>query len=123
LSHVLSAWLGAFLFTQAVEVPIYLSALRRADDANTRAPRPLARRLVLAFGASMITHPIVWFVIPLLPYRHYWEMVLRAEAFAFAVEGIYLGALGVQRPFLWSLVANGASVTLGLTSRHLFGWP
>jgi hypothetical protein len=40
------AWLIAFAFTQAVEVPIYLRA-----GAGWRA----------AFLASTLTHPFVWF--------------------------------------------------------------
>ena len=50
-------------------------------------------------------------------------MVLLAESFAIAVEALYLRAFDVRRAIAWSLLANGASVTLGLLSRAAFGWP
>jgi hypothetical protein len=121
-------WLVAFAFTQVVEVPIYLRATRR---------RPL-----VSFGASAITHPIVWFVIPNVwrelylacvrldphfviasPLARYACMVALAETFAIGVEAAYLHTFAVRKPLVWALVANGASVTLGLASRALFGWP
>jgi hypothetical protein len=50
----LLAWLRAFLFTQLVEMPVYLVLL------------PVSR--ARAFAASAVTHPFVWFVFPLLAY-------------------------------------------------------
>ncbi|MEI8259033.1 MAG: hypothetical protein WCJ30_25470 [Deltaproteobacteria bacterium] len=121
-------WLIAFAFTQAVEMPIYMRALKGRPG--------------VAFGASAITHPIVWFVIPRAwvhlylamiafrpeliirsPTARYVSMVLLAESFAVIVEAIYLRAWGLRRALAWSLLVNGASVTLGLLSRALFGWP
>ena len=115
------AWLSAFGFTQIVECPIYWAAQRGHH-------RSVAAKLLIAFGASAITHPVVWFVIPRLwlaagRVGGYWGMAVVAEAFAIAVEGAYLSRLGVKRPFVWALGANLASVTLGLLSRGAFGWP
>ncbi len=107
------AWLGALLFTQLVEVPIYLRALR---DVDAR------RRWGVAVGASLVTHPVVWWVFPLLGVRYAWMVVL-AETFAIAVEGLLLHRCGVRGAWLWSAGANITSATLGLTSRALFGWP
>src|SRR5262249_7561235 len=81
-----AAWLSAFAFTQAVEVPIYIFGLGidGAEDAT------VARRAAIGFGASALTHPIVWFVIPgLLPWASYWSMVAVAETFAVLVEALY----------------------------------
>jgi hypothetical protein len=106
----MSAWLVAFLFTQVVEVPLYLRA---------------GARWHVALLASTLTHPVVWFGFPLL-YRWgvgYWGMAVLAEAFAVGVEAVWLSARGVRRALRWSLLANVASVTLGLLSRELFGWP
>lgn len=113
-AQALLPWLLAFAFTQVVEVPIYL--------------RALDGRFGVAFGASAITHPVVWFVFPwafarLLPSVGYWPMVAAAEAFAVAVEAGWLAAFGLRRAPLWSLGANGASLGLGLLSRALFGHP
>jgi hypothetical protein len=121
------AWFHAFLFTQAVEVPVYVFGAKTRWDEG--------------FAASAITHPFVWFVIPDLfdklylglfaPHpslllsegTRYWLMVLVAETFAVLVEGTYLRWLEKPRPYLWSLVANMASVALGLSSRAIFGFP
>jgi hypothetical protein len=116
-------WFWAFLFTQVVEMPIYILGARTRWDE--------------AFTASALTHPVVWFVFPRIfavifgmpslsfveSRTQYWTMVVFAEVFAVAAEALYLAWLEKDRPFLWSLVANGASVSLGLLSRRLFGMP
>lgn len=123
------AWFDAFWFTQAVEVPIYVAALRALRRREGAAPGPLDRlpvQIALAFGASLMTHPIVWFVIPKIPHRNYTEFVIRAEAFAWVAEGIYLWALGgvrYGRALLLSLLANAASAGLGEILRYFVGWP
>jgi hypothetical protein len=111
------SWLSAFAVTQLIEVPIYLLCMQRqAFDA--RWPT----RLLIAFGASAFTHPIVWFVLPRLGLS-YWSYVALAETFAVLAEAFYLGRFGIRRPALWALLANATSAGLGLTSRYLFGWP
>lgn len=103
------AWLAAFAFTQAIEVPVY-----RRGGCSWRG----------AFAASALTHPVVWFVIfPGLPVG-YVEKVAVAEVFAVLVEALWLrGALKRPRALAWSLAANGLSFGLGMLSRWLFGWP
>jgi hypothetical protein len=107
-------WALAFLFTQAVEMPIYAFALR---------PRGWGKRLAVAFGASAITHPLVWAGVLAFAGSHYWEAVFAAEAFAVAAEAGWLRLFGVRRALGWSMLANGASVLVGFTSRALFGVP
>lgn len=106
----LSRWASAFVLTQLVEVPIYGYALRG--------------RWVVAFMASAITHPIVWFVIqPLWPWRFY-QGVLFAEAFAIIVEALYLQRVAsLRHAWAWSLFANAASVAASFATRALFHWP
>ena len=101
-------WAVAFAVTQLVEVPIYLRARCRFS---------------VAFGASTITHPVVWFVVPAL-WRggSYVGMVLVAEVFAVITEALWLRRFGVRRALAWSLVANAASVAVGLSVRALSGW-
>jgi len=108
---VLEAWLRAFLFTQLVEVPIYVRGLRCGP--------------LVAFGASAITHTIVWFGF-FSPHWHaaYASRFAAAELFAWLAEAAYFRLLFRRRRALaWSLVANAASVGLGLLSRRLFGAP
>lgn len=104
------AWLSAFAFTQLIEVPIY----RRAFGVSALA----------AFGASALTHPTIWFVIiPQLQASYLEESVL-AELFAWLTEAAYFAWL-LRRPraLMFCLVANAASLGLGLLSRYLLGAP
>ena len=55
-------------------------------------------RLYIAFGASILTHPIVFFVFPKLGFETYWTMVSAAEAFVV-----------ITRPFIcldWDFLAQ-----------------
>jgi hypothetical protein len=115
------AWASAFALTQLVEVPIYSLFLRAFLPE-----RPFLSRIGIAFGASAITHPFVWFVFPLMHARYAVYLAV-SELFAVVVEAAWLRLTGVRRPvpvlLLASLVANGASAGLGLSARALFGWP
>jgi hypothetical protein len=112
-------WLVAFAFTQVVEVPLWILALRRWGAPR----RHVATLAAIAFGASALTHPIVWFVFPRIVPFGYVVMVAAAETFAVVVEAIYMRAFGLRRALLASLVANGASAGLGFACRAAFGWP
>src|SRR5689334_18085550 len=95
MSPALSAWLSGFAFTQIVEVPIYVAAMRRTPSDDHPLLRRLPVQIALAFGASLVTHPIVWFVIPRIRFDSYGQMVACAESFAVAVEALYFYALYV----------------------------
>jgi hypothetical protein len=103
-------WLGAFALTQAVEVPLYVRA-----GASWR----------IAFLSSSLTHPVLWFGFSAISELGlgYWGTVALAEALVAAYEGAWLATWGVRRALLWSVLANGASVAVGLGSRAVFGWP
>jgi hypothetical protein len=135
-------WFAAFVFTQALEVPIYYVALGKRADPRTG--EVLTResglwRAGFAFLASMATHPYVWFVIPSLFYSPLWDSLtyqwpglegwryplffVTAESFAVVIEALLLRALRVPSPFLWALVANAFSAFTGILLRELVGWP
>jgi hypothetical protein len=113
--QALLRWLPVFLFGQAIETPIYAVALRARGWA-------WPRRLVAAFGATALTHPITWFVLPRL-LAPYWLMAVASELFAIVVEALYLQALGVRRALGWAVLANCLSCGLGLVSSVYLGWP
>lgn len=120
-------WFWAFLFTQVVEVPIYMRGMRA--------------RFHEALGASSLTHPIVWFVIPglcdwlyvailerhaaiwLAPSTRYGLMVVIAETFAIAIEALYFRSMRLSNPWRWSIIANMASFGLGSLSRMYWSFP
>ena len=112
----LARWFQAFVFTQLVEVPIY----RRFFGAS----------IPLAFGASLITHPIVWLVflyggrIAGVPFV---ARAVAAELFARLVEAAYFARFarprpGATRALVGSLLANGVSLGLGFAAQRIFGW-
>ncbi len=109
-------WLWAFVFTEVVETGIYVQSL---------PGRPLRERLAIGLGASAITHPIVWYVIPDVTQSFglaWWPTVGIAETYAVLVETLWLAGFGVRRPFLWSLAANMVSFSLGLFGYALLRW-
>ena len=103
-------WLVAFFFTQLFEIPIYWK---------------VTRSLRVAFFASAITHPVVWFVFPELMAHgvDYVPMVVLAELFAVGVEAWWLRFNGVPNAVLWSFVANGFSAGMGFVLRYFLGFP
>ena len=123
----LAHWAFAFAFTQAVEIPLYCRLLK---------VRPL-----VAFGASALTHPVVWFVMPRLADTLFAAMSLHqltivhnglfrtlafaalAEGFAVLAEALYFRAFKAPRPFRVSLLVNAASALLGYLCWSLTGWP
>lgn len=113
---MLTAWLRAFFLTQIIELPIYTWALQK----NTRAAR--YKILLVAFGASAITHPFVWFAFPpLCEGLPYWQYLLFAETFAVVVEAVYLHFFGVRWAGFVSFLANGLSATTGLAINYFKG--
>ena len=123
-SYLLS-WLRAFVLTQIVEMGIYVQA--------SPPSRPLRERLAIAFGASGITHPLVWFVIvdamSLVVQTSddragRWIGIAVAEAFAFLAEALWLGLFGVRPSHAlgWSLAANGVSFLIGLFLYRCMAW-
>jgi hypothetical protein len=108
------AWLRAFAVTQLVEVPVY-----------TRLSRVTRWQ---AFGASLLTHPVLWFVIFPHLQAGFWTKSAVGEGWAWLAEAAYLRYLVRSEPrlsrALWvSLAANAASVAVGLTLRWLTGYP
>jgi hypothetical protein len=109
---LLFRWLVAFAFTQIVEVPIYR--------------RILGSRFWEAFGASAMTHPLLWFAFVPLVKQHltYVQYAAIGEALVVIVEGLYFRLLFTRRRALVaSLAANGASYFLALLSNALVNWP
>ena len=106
------AWFSAFVVTQLIECPIYRIALKHRTGP-----------WLWAFGASLITHPIVYFGFSAARFDSYVSMLSWAEAFAVLAEAIYLQVLGVRFSILWALGANILSAAIGLGLRSLIGWP
>lgn len=96
-------WLIAFCLTQLFEMPVYFVVFRQ---------RTWPQRFLFGFGASAITHPLVWGVFLWHDLPHEVTFVM-AETFAIFAEALYLQLLGVRHGLYWSLVANMTSILLG----------
>lgn len=99
-------WLRVFAATQAVELAVAGPLLARVEPRR-------ARRLLVVLAATLLTHPVVWFVFPRLGLR-YAAMVWASELFAWLVEAALYArawpALGAPRAVLVSAAANAASL-------------
>lgn len=105
-------WLGAFVATQLLEMPIHARALR---------PRGRAHAWSAAFMASALTHPFVYLSYPALAHRLGWApALLLVEGFAVVVEAAWLRRLGARDALLWALVANATSVAIAAWVRALW---
>jgi hypothetical protein len=112
-------WALAFAFTEVVEAPIYAFGLE--------ASRPRRERWAIALAASLLTHPMVWFVFPELtqtiaPGASPWLAIALAETFAVLAEAAWLAAFGARLALALALLSNGTSFTLGLFLYTYLGW-
>ena len=103
-------WIMAFLLTQVIEISVGSLVWR---DAEVK----WFRKAYIIFGASLITHPMVWFVFPKIQVDggfDYEEYLLMAEAYAYGVEVLYYYVMKVKNPFLLSIIANTCSFLTGI---------
>ena len=110
----LSLWAEAFVWTLALETPIYLLWLR------TRMVQWWAP-LVVSLAASSLTHPLLWYVVP--AWEPYHEYLYVAETGVAIVEaGVVYAALRMSRvptgalayACAASFTANAFSAIVGL---------
>ncbi|MBI5534712.1 MAG: hypothetical protein HY898_18445 [Deltaproteobacteria bacterium] len=131
---MLLPWLKAFVLTLAIEIPIASMVLRPKAVGRARLV------LLLAF-ANLATHPVVWFVFPMLPVDRYlaaassalpfavirYAAFVLSELFAFAAEALFFALVfqgtSVRRALAASFAANATSLGIGLLLyRYLSSW-
>jgi hypothetical protein len=111
----------ALLLTLAIEIPMAAAGLHRWYRV------PAVRGVAIAAAASVLTHPVVWFVLPawLLPSVGSLGYLLIAEGFAWLAEAAIFWLTTRRDPvglLLLSLLANLASFTTGAILQHLGLW-
>jgi len=106
-------WLAAYLFTIAFEIPVIAWGLRRAFPSSLVL-------IVLTFGASAITHPLLWHFVPAVETVD--ARLLIAELIVALVEASFFhltwawkgaGNAHFRHCLLVALIANGISFGLG----------
>jgi hypothetical protein len=119
--HPALAYGVALLLTLAVEIPLVAAGLRRWY--RVRAPSGV----LVGAAASLLTHPVVWFVLPGLvaPVLGRSGYLLVAEGFAWLVEAFVYWLATRRDPvglLLLSLLANLASYTVGAVVQLVGLW-
>jgi hypothetical protein len=103
-------WFAAFVITVALEAPVILFLLRRAESQVLRLG-------LLVLFANLATHPVVWFVITQLLLVGTPGYVLVAETWAIAAEAVFFVAairgLSVRRAISAAVAANATSFLAG----------
>jgi hypothetical protein len=109
LRWLLSFWPFVFGVTLIAELLVLLAVLRRNFTPG--------RIALLALGVNLVTHPVIWFVLPRL-FVHRTAYLLVAEAFAVITEAVLIWLLlGRRSPslaLLASALANAGSYAVGL---------
>lgn len=117
---VFPLWFRAFLFTLAVEIPLFVFLARRQISPPIRLS--LKRLVFAAASGTLVTHPLLWFVWPLVV-RDYVYYIASGELLIAAIESVtfYLLARPIRftRALVTSVVANGASFILGFLLHSL----
>ena len=103
-------WITAFTITQVLEISV--GNIFWKDTNVSRA-----KKILILFGASLITHPMVWFVFSDIRNDggfSYYEYLFMAESYAYGIEAWYYYILKVKRPVLLSIITNTCSFCAGL---------
>ncbi len=103
-------WIMAFILTQVIEITAGM-LFWRDDEVSS------LRKIATLFGASLITHPMVWFIFPQIRDEagmSYGEYLLMAESYAYGVEALYYYAFRIKHPILLSVIANSCSFLTGV---------
>lgn len=102
-------WFVAFVLTQAVEIPIYRRTLKQGVWA--------------CFGASAMTHPLVWLFLSSHLWHASWALqVAVVELLVWFAEAAYFRfAFGARRSLSCTFVANASSFSAGLLTQALLG--
>ena len=109
-------WLRAFVLTQLVELGVGTLMLL-GEEAS------VLRRTGALFTASLLTHPVLWFIAPFL-FESYDTYVVVSEVTITLVESVVLWRLVPTRTFwqalLTSAVMNGSSIVAGIIAEPFF---
>jgi hypothetical protein len=110
--NYVAEWARYFALTLTVELLVAVPLLGKSY--------PLARRAAAVLFAQLVSHPVVWFVIPAFGLGRT-AFLLVAETWAVAIElalyRLVFPELAWTRAAAVSAIANGASVVVGTLVR------
>ena len=111
-------WFKSYLLTLILEVPIFmLFGWRKV---------PLWRAALAGVVGSTLTHPVLWYLWPLVS-RDYAVYIISGELFVATVESITFFAIARPTRFSWavsaSFIANASSYGIGVLLRMLGLFP
>jgi hypothetical protein len=119
MGHYRVMWLRAFIITLMLEVPVCWLLLQRSDQH-------IGRIIFVAFIANAISHPFLWFILPLY-FQDYRVYLITGETLVITIETsvIWLGIpnIDIRFAFIVSVVMNFISWFLGRKILRLFDKP
>lgn len=108
-------WARAFAFTLALEVPLFVLVGWWLARGSERAP--IWRLAVAGAAGTMMTHPLLWFVWPLIVHD-YTAYIVSGELIVATVETFTFFAIArpikLSHAVAASFIANAASYGLGM---------
>jgi hypothetical protein len=112
---ILPHWLLAFGFSLAVEVPLFVIIGLWLAGREKRAP--IWKLSIAGAVGTVITHPLLWFVWPLVMHN-YTAYIISGELIVATVETfifyIIARPIRLTHAFAAAFIANGFSYGLGL---------
>ena len=111
-------WIKAFVFTLVVEIPLFVTVARFGRTADKTIP--IWRLIIAGAAGTFFTHPLLWFMWPLVV-ANYTAYIVSGELIVATVESFTFFAIArpikLSRAIAASFVANGVSFGLGVVIR------
>lgn len=115
-SIVFPYWIRAFAFTLAVEVPLFILLGKVIGRLKSDQPISIPRLALAGAAGTCITHPLLWFVWPLV-ITSYTPYIVSGELLIATVESFTFYYLARSIPFrcavMISFIVNAVSYGLG----------
>ena len=114
LSIVFPLWLKAFAFTLALEIPLFVFVARIGRNGEKTCP--IWRQVMAGACGTCFTHPLLWFVWPLI-IADYTIYIVSGELIIAIFESFTFFAIArpitLRRAVAASFFANAVSYGLG----------
>ena len=121
--RIFPLWIKAFTLTLVIETPVFV-ALGRLLINRTGQPVSTTRLAIAGALGTCLTHPLLWFVWPLV-IRDYMSYVVTGEILVALIETftffLIAKPISLRDAALASFAANAVSVGLGYLLQAL-GW-
>lgn len=106
----ITLWFWSFLLTLLIELPVFVLFVKNIV--------PFRRSLLAGMAGTFFTHPLLWFVWPLVVFENYALYFISGEILVAVIECFTFYAVArpvsFRRSFSASISANAISAIFGL---------